>query len=154
MPNCSQLMAHDPVGCLASDTVDEAGQLMRQEDAGSLPVIENLQNKKLLRIITDRDIALKVVAEKRDGGSTRAQEVMKHNPVTCRADNDLQVALDAMASHQVRRIPVVDDKNQVVGIISQSDVATRVSEPARTAELVKGISKSASKSSTAAGRLL
>jgi CBS domain-containing protein len=145
MPNCSQLMTHDPVCCLASDTVDRAAQLMRQEDAGSLPVIENHQNKKLLGIITDRDIALKVVAEKRDTGSTRAQEVMTRNPVTCRADNDVQVALDAMASHQVRRIPVVDDKNQVVGIISQSDVATRVSEPARTAKLVREISKSATK---------
>ena len=115
MPNCSQLMTHDPVFCLASDTVDRAAQLMRQEDAGSLPVIENHQNKKLLGIITDRDIALKVVADKRDVGSTRAQEVMTRNPVTCRADYDLQVALDSMASHQVRRIPVVDDKNQVVG---------------------------------------
>ena len=152
MPNCSQLMTHDPVCCLASDTVDRAAQLMRQEDAGSLPVIENHQNKKLLGIITDRDIALKVVADKRDVGSTRAQEVMTRNPVTCRADYDLQVALDSMASHQVRRIPVVDDKNQVVGIISQSDVATRVSEPAMTAELVKGISESSNKSSTA-GRL-
>jgi CBS domain-containing protein len=146
-------MTHDPVCCLASDTVDRAAQLMRQEDAGSLPVIENYQNKKLLGIITDRDIALKVVADKRDAGSTCAQEVMTRNPVTCRADNDLQVALDAMTGNQVRRIPVVDEKNQVVGIISQSDVATRVSEPTKTAELVKGISKSASKSSTA-GRLL
>jgi CBS domain-containing protein len=145
MPNCSQLMTHDPVFCLASDTVDRAAQLMRQEDVGSLPVIDNYQTKKLLGIITDRDIALKVVAEKRDATSTRAQEVMTRNPVTCRPDNDLQVALDAMAGHQVRRIPVVDDNNQIVGIISQSDVATRVSEPARTAELVKEISKSASK---------
>ena len=153
MSNCSQLMTHDPVCCLASDTVDRAAQLMRQEDAGSLPVTENYQNKKLLGIITDRDIALKVVAEKRDARNTRAQEVMTRNPVTCRADNDLQVALDAMTGNQVRRIPVVDEKNQVVGIISQSDVATRVSEPTKTAELVKGISKSASKSSTA-GRLL
>ena len=73
MPNCSQLMTRDPVCCLASDTVDRAAQLMRQEDAGSLPVIENHQNKKLLGIITDRDIALKVLAEKRDSGSDDAQ---------------------------------------------------------------------------------
>jgi CBS domain-containing protein len=127
MPNCSQLMTHDPVFCLASDTVDRAAQLMRQEDVGSLPVIDNHQNKRLLGIITDRDIALKVVAEKRDA-NMRAEEVMTRNPVTCRADNDIQVALNAMASNQVRRIPVVDDKNQIVGIISQGDVAT-VSEP-------------------------
>ena len=83
MPNCSQLMTHDPVFCLASDTVDRAAQLMRQEDVGSLPVIESHQNKKLLGIITDRDIALKVVADGRDARSTRAQEVMTRNPVTC-----------------------------------------------------------------------
>jgi CBS domain-containing protein len=133
-------MTHDPVFCLASDTVDRAAQLMRQEDVGSLPVIESHQNKKLLGIITDRDIALKVVAEKRDA-NMRAQEVMTRNPVTCHADNDLQVALDAMARHQVRRIPVVDEKNQIVGIIAQGDVATRVREPERTAKLLKEISK-------------
>jgi CBS domain-containing protein len=146
-------MTHDPVFCLVSDTVDRAAQLMRLEDVGSLPVIESHQNKRLIGIITDRDIALKVVAENRDARSTRAQEVMTRNPVTCHADNDLQVALDAMASHQVRRIPVVDDKNRIVGIISQSDVATRIGEPARIAELLKEISKSARKSFTA-GRLL
>ena len=97
MSNCSQLMTHDPVCCLASDTVDRAAQLMRQEDVGSLPVIENHQSKKILGIITDRDIALKVVADARDARSTRAQEVMTRDAVTCRADNDLQVALVAMA---------------------------------------------------------
>jgi CBS domain-containing protein len=153
MPNCSQLMTHHPVFCLASDTVDRAAQLMRQEDVGSLPVIENHQSKTLLGIITDRDIAVKAVADARDARRTRVQEVMTRDPVTCRADNDFQVALDAMADHQVRRIPVVDDKNQIVGIISQSDVATRVSEPAKTAELVTKISKSGNKSLTA-GRLL
>ena len=152
MPNCSQLMTNHPVFCLASDTVDRAAQLMRQEDVGSLPVIDNHQNKRLLGIITDRDIALKVVAEKRDA-NMRAEEVMTRNPVTCRADNDIQVALNAMASNQVRRIPVVDEKNQIVGIISQSDIATRVNEPAKTAELVTKISESGNKSLTA-GRLL
>jgi CBS domain-containing protein len=144
MPNCSQLMTHDPVFCLASDTIDRAAQLMKQEDVGSLPVIESHQKKKLLGIITDRDIALKVVAEKRDA-NMRAEEVMTRNPVTCRADNDIQVALNAMASNQVRRIPVVDEKNQIVGIIAQGDVAT-VSEPEKTGQLVREISKSASKS--------
>jgi CBS domain-containing protein len=141
-------MTHDLVFCLASDTVERAAQLMREEDVGSLPVIESHLNKKLLGIITDRDIALKVVADGRDA-RTRAQEVMTRNPVTSQVDSDLQVALDAMARHQVRRIPVVDDQNQIVGIVSQSDVATRVSEPTKTAELVKEISKSREKSLTA-----
>ena len=114
MPNCSQLMTHDPIFCLASDTVERVAQLMRQEDVGSLPVIESHLNKKLLGIITDRDIALKVVADGRDV-RTRAQEVMTRTPVTSQADNDLQVALNAMAANQVRRIPIVDDQNEIVG---------------------------------------
>jgi CBS domain-containing protein len=146
-------MTHHPEFCLASDTVDRAAQLMRREDVGSLPVIENHQSKKLLGIITDRDIAVKVVADAHDARRMRVQEVMTRDPVTCRADNDLQVALDAMAGHQVRRIPVVDEKNQIVGIIAQGDVATRVSEPAKTAELVTKISKSGRKS-LAAGPIL
>jgi predicted transcriptional regulator len=89
-----------------------------------------------------------VVADGRDV-RTPAQEVMTRTPVTSQADNDLQVALNAMAANQVRRIPIVDDQNEIVGIISQSDVATRVSEPTRTAELVKEISKSRKKSLTA-----
>jgi CBS-domain-containing membrane protein len=66
--------------------------------------------------------------------------------VAFHADDDLQKALAAMAKHQVRRIPIVDDRNQVVGIISQSDVATRVQKPEKTAELVKEISKPGAKS--------
>ena len=61
--------------------------------------------------------------------------------VTCLASDDLQKALDAMASHQLRRIPVIDKDHKVVGIIAQADVATRVNQPEKTAEMVKGISK-------------
>jgi predicted transcriptional regulator len=63
--------------------------------------------------------------------------------VTCHADDDLQEAIDAMEMHQVRRIPVVDDNNRIIGIIAQADIATRVKEPETTAEVVEEISKSA-----------
>jgi CBS-domain-containing membrane protein len=61
--------------------------------------------------------------------------------VTCLADDDLQKAMDAMAKHQLRRIPVIDKDHNIVGIIAQADVATRVNQPEKTAEMVKGISK-------------
>ena len=66
---------------------------------------------------------------------------MTRQVVTCRADDDVQKALDAMATHQLRRIPVVDKDNRIVGIIAQADVATRVNQPAKTAEMVKEISQ-------------
>jgi CBS domain-containing protein len=114
---------------------------MKSENVGSIPVIENEQTQKLIGIVTDRDLALKIVAEGRDPKSTKVDAVMTHKVVTCRAEDDLQKALDAMAEHQLRRIPIVDANNRVVGIIAQADVATRVDQPEKTAEMVKEISQ-------------
>ena len=80
-------------------------------------VIENDHTKKLVGIATDRDLALKVVADGRDPKSTKVEKVMTRKVVTCRPEDDLQKALDAMSEHQLRRIPVVDDDNKLVGII-------------------------------------
>ena len=92
--------------------------------------------------MTDRDLALKVVAEGRDPQKTKVEEVMTRKLVTCHADDSVENAMKAMAQYQLRRIPVVDDNNRLVGIISQADVATRVDEPEKTAEVVKEISQS------------
>ena len=92
--------------------------------------------------MTDLDLALQVVAENRDASRTKAQDVMTREPLPCRADDDLQIALDAMEKHQVRRIPVVDDDRRLIGMISQADVAVRNNQPAKTAEVVEEISRS------------
>lgn len=115
---------------------------MAKENVGSIPVVEDQKTMRLIGIVTDRDLALKIVAEGNDPKSTKVEKVMTRKVVTCRSDDDLQKALDAMIEHQVRRIPVVDNNNQVVGIIAQADVATRVDKPEKTAEVVKEISKS------------
>ena len=141
MKKCSDVMTSKLACCLPDESVAKAARLMKQEDVGSIPVVESEQNRKLLGIVTDRDLALKIVAEGRDGQSTKVDAVMTRNVVTCRADDDLQKALDAMATHQLRRIPIVDGENKVVGIISQADVATRANQPDKTAEVVKEISQ-------------
>ena len=141
MKKCNEVMTKDPVCCLPNDSVAKAAELMQSENIGSIPVIENGQSQKLVGIVTDRDLALKIVAEGRDPQTTKVEEVMTHNVVTCRADDDLQKALAAMANHQLRRIPVVDNDNRIVGIIAQADVATRVDEPEKTGEMVKEISQ-------------
>ena len=142
MKRCDELMTKDPVCCLPSNLVEQAAQLMKREDIGPIPVVENEQTRKLVGIVTDRDLALKVVAEGRDPKSTKVEAVMTRKVVTCRADDDLQKALDAMSEHQLRRIPVVDSDNRILGIIAQADVATRVDQPEKTAAMVKGISRS------------
>jgi CBS domain-containing protein len=121
--------------------VMKAAELMKSQNIGSIPVIENEQTEKLVGIVTDRDLALKIIAEGRDAKSTKVESVMTRKVVTCRADDDLQKALDAMAEHQLRRIPIVDNDNKVVGIIAQADVATRADQPEKTAEMVKEISR-------------
>ena len=145
MKKCNEVMTKNPVCCLQNDTVLKAAELMKSENVGSIPVIENEQTQKLIGIVTDRDLTLKIVAEGRDTKSTKVDAVMTHKVVTCHAEDDLQKALDAMAEHQLRRIPVVDNDNKVVGIIAQADVATRVNQPEKTAEMVKEISQSNAK---------
>jgi CBS domain-containing protein len=140
---CKEIMTEDPVCCLPGDTVDQAAQLMQDEDVGSIPVVADQKTKRLIGIITDRDLAVKVVAPARHIPSVTIEEVMSRKPVTCHADDDLQKTVDAMEEHQVRRIPVVDENNQIIGIIAQADIATRAREPETTAEVVEEISKSA-----------
>src|SRR6266480_3600304 len=114
---CKEIMTEDPVCCLPGDTVDQAAQLMKDDDVGSIPVVADQKTKRLLGIITDRDLAVKVVAPARQISAVTVEEVMTHDLVTCHADDDLQKAIDAMENHQVRRIPVIDDNNQIIGII-------------------------------------
>ena len=141
MKKCNEVMTKDPVCCLPNDSVAKAAELMQSENIGSIPVIENRQSQKLVGIVTDRDLALKIVAEGRDPQTTKVETVMTHNVVTCRAEDDLQKALDAMAGHQLRRIPIVDNDNKILGIIAQADVATRANQPEKTAEMVMEISQ-------------
>ena len=112
MKKCNEVMTKNPVCCLPSDIVSKVAELMKSKDIGPVPIIENEQTKKLVGIVTDRDLALKIVAEGRDPKSTKAEEVMTRKVVTCRAEDDLQNALDAMSGHKLRRIPVIDNNNE------------------------------------------
>jgi CBS domain-containing protein len=141
MVKCGEVMTEGPACCLPSDTADKAAQLMRAEDVGPVPVVADHQSKSLVGIVTDRDLAIKVVADGRDPKSTRVSEVMTTGVATCRREDDLQRALSLMEQHRVRRIPIVDEGRRIVGIIAQADVATRVEAPQETAEVVEEVSR-------------
>jgi CBS domain-containing protein len=134
-------MTRDPACCELGDTAAGAARIMRAEDVGAVPVCMNRQTRKLVGIVTDRDIAVYVVAKGRDPNRTQVASVMTRNPFTCRPEDDLETALDVMESHQVRRIPVVDEDGRLVGIIAQADVATRTQAAEQKAEMVEQISK-------------
>ncbi|HUE99593.1 MAG TPA: CBS domain-containing protein [Anaerolineales bacterium] len=141
MTKCNDIMTQNPVYCLSDDMAIKAAELMKTGNIGSVLVVEDEQTRKLVGIVTDRDLALKIVAEGLDARSTKVEAVMTRDVVTLLPDDDLQKALDAMAEHQLRRIPVVDSDNKILGIIAQADVATRVDQPEKTAEMVKEISQ-------------
>lgn len=141
MMTCEDVMTKKTVACLPKDTAAKAAQLMKQENVGAIPVVENEKSRKLVGIVTDRDLALKVVAEGRDAKSTKVLAVMTRQVVTCHPEDDLQVALDAMSGHQLRRILVVDNQNMLLGIIAQADVATRLDKPKKIGLIVKQISQ-------------
>ena len=145
MKKCNEVMTKNPVCCLPSDFAAKAAELMKSNNIGAIPVIENEQTKKLVGIVTDRDLALKIVANGLDAKSTKVEAVMTRKVETCRTDDDLQKTLDAMSKYQLRRIPVVDNDNKILGIIAQADVATRVNQPEKTAAMVKEISRSGAK---------
>ena len=139
----SDVMTKELVYSSPGDRVSDVAQLMKNEDIGPVLIVDDSHDgKRLVGIVTDRDLAIKVVGEGRDPQNTRVEDVMTKKVITCRADDDVQNAMKAMAQYQLRRIPVVDDNNRLVGIISQADVATRVDEPEKTAEVVKEISQS------------
>ena len=141
MKKCSDVMTKDVVTCTPQNTIPEVARLMKTEDIGPILIVDNEQSRTLVGIVTDRDIVLKVIAEERDVNTTRVGDVMSKKLVTCRPDDDVDVAMKAMAQFQLRSIPVVGENMTLLGIISQADVATRVDAPEKTGEVVKEISE-------------
>jgi len=141
MKKCSDVMTSELVYSSPNDLVSDVAHLMKMEDIGPVLIVDDSNGRKLIGIVTDRDLALKVVGEGLDPNETKVDEVMTTEVITCRAEDDVQKAMQSMAQYQLRRIPVVDDQGMLVGIISQADVATRVNEPKKTGEVVKEISK-------------
>jgi len=138
---CRDLMTKDPKCCAPSDSAVDAAKLMMREDVGAVPVCSGSDRRRLVGIVTDRDLALHVVAEALDPNSVQIENVMSWDPVTCREDEDLDTALLRMENSQIRRIPVVDRQGLLVGIISQADVATRSRSDEKTAEMVAEVSR-------------
>ena len=125
--------------CVSPDTpVTEAAELMESEDVGSLPVLEG---DELAGMITDRDIVIRAIARGKDPRGMPVREISTRDVVAIRGDEDLSEALKLMASHQVRRLPVVDASNHLVGVLAQADVAREAGEKT-VGEMVEEISRS------------
>ena len=137
---CADIMTRDPVCCSPDDTAKKAAELMKKEDVGPLPVVEKASGR-LVGIVTDRDLVLNVLARGLDASTTKISEAMTPNPVCCKEEEALEDALEKMSTYQVRRLPVVDAQDRIVGIIAQADIATRIENPEVAGEVVQEVSK-------------
>lgn len=135
MGRIRDLMTVKPRTVKIGDSIVDAAKLMRGEDAGIAPIVDG---ERLVGVLTDRDIAVRVVAEGKDPSTTKVEEIASENLVTVEPEQDLDDALRLMAQHQVRRLPVVDD-GKLVGIVAQADVA-RHADATRTGKVVEEIS--------------
>jgi CBS domain-containing protein len=117
----------------------EAADVMKDEDVGSVPVVDE---GRLVGILTDRDIVIRAVAERRDPQAVKVDEVASRELVTVEPEKDLDEALMLMARHQVRRLPVVEE-GQLVGMLAQADLALEEKEK-KVGELLEEISQPSS----------
>jgi CBS domain-containing protein len=141
MPKCKDVMTKDPAACESGDSVVKVAQIMKREDVGSVPVVDAKAARRLVGIVTDRDLVVKGLAEGRSVEGATVGDAMTPDPATCQEEDDVDRAVTRMAELQVRRMPVVDAAGRLAGIISQADVATRVNRDKQTGELVEAISE-------------
>lgn len=134
------IMTANPVCCTADATLTEVARLMKERDCGEIPIVESDDNKRLVGVITDRDITIRAVAEGRNPGEVRAEECMSRNPATVSPETALEECIHIMEQKQIRRIPVVDGGSVCCGILAQADIALHTGEH-ETAEVVREVSR-------------
>jgi CBS domain-containing protein len=135
------IMAKDPRCVTPRTSIKDAASLMKSEDVGALPVVESEGSKRLVGMVTDRDIAIRVVADGRDIGSATVSDAMSRGATTAKASDSLDDVMKVMGREQVRRIPIVDDREELVGIVSQADVVRKASSDRKAEDTVEKISQ-------------
>jgi CBS domain-containing protein len=116
-------MTSDVKCCTPFDTIQEAARLMRVHDVGAIPVVKEKDSRELAGIITDRDITCRATSTGKAPDSVLVEKVMTQKPVVCHPEDTLEQAALLMQKHRVRRLPVVDESGELVGIIVQGDIA-------------------------------
>ena len=131
----------ETVYCCTPETgLGDVARLMVEYDCGAVPVVESAESKRLVGMVTDRDIACRCVAQGKNPLEASAEQCMSSPVVTAHPDTDEQELIKLMEHHQVRRIPIVDDVGTCIGIVSQADIARKASEH-ETAEVLRDISQ-------------
>jgi len=121
---CKDVMSKNVKWLHPDNTIEDAVNIMQEQNCGAVPVVNG--DMRIEGIVTDRDITLFTVLQHKDPESTRLGEFMTKDIITCLADEDLENLVKRMREYQVRRIPIVDSNNKLIGMVSLGDLAVKV----------------------------
>ncbi|MFW5973036.1 MAG: CBS domain-containing protein [Bacteroidota bacterium] len=132
------LMTESPATCNPGSRLEHVAKMMLDCDCGAIPVTD--EGNKPVGIVTDRDIVIRTLARGEDALNKTAKDVMTRSTITVHEDDDLDLCASVMEENQIRRVIVVNDTNEIVGIVAQADIARHASEEL-TGEVVEEISE-------------
>lgn len=135
-----KIMTPDPATCMPDTRIQDVAHLMLENDCGEIPVVDDRETRRLVGVVTDRDIAVRAVAEGRSPTETRASEIMSSSVVSANPDTTLDECVELMEKHQIRRLPIVDKEGRCIGIVAQADIALQ-GKDRKTGDLVQDVSK-------------
>lgn len=132
------VMTTNPQTVSEKDSVLDVARIMRDQDTGVVPVVDG---RKIIGLVTDRDIVVRIIADGKDTRNARVNEVMTKQVRTVNEDASVREVLDVMSGAQIRRVPVVNRNNDLVGIVSMKDIATESNAERKVGEAVEEISR-------------
>lgn len=134
------IMSKNPRTVTPDTVLVDAARVMRSEEVGLLPVVEAADSRRLIGVITDRDITIRHVAEGHGSASCPVSEAMTAEVRTCKPDDDVKDIMEVMGREQVRRLPVVDERGSVIGIVAQADIVRKARDDKKAEQTVERIS--------------
>ena len=132
------VMTPNPECVSERDSIRDVARIMKEQDTGVVPVVDG---KKIIGLITDRDIVVRGIAEGREMSTVKVNEIMSKSVRSVKEDTPLTEVLDLMSSAEIRRVPVVNGDNELVGIVSLGDIDTNSSADGRVGKAVESISE-------------
>jgi CBS domain-containing protein len=132
------VMTPNPATVSEKDSIKRVAEIMKREDAGVVPVVDG---RKIIGLITDRDIVVRLLAEGKDPGSAKVGEAMSKQVRVVKEDQSVSEVLQLMSREQIRRVPVTNSNNELVGIVSIGDIASDSKETVKVGRAVEDISE-------------
>ncbi|HHX39834.1 MAG TPA: CBS domain-containing protein [Armatimonadetes bacterium] len=136
-----EVMTPDPVACTPDDRVETAAKIMMDRDCGAVPIVDTQDCRHLVGIVTDRDIVMRLIARQRNPIGVPLRECMTTPVFTVRPDDSVEEVVRVMEEKQVRRVPVVDNGNVLVGIVAMADLARLTGDEEMLSEVIEEVSE-------------